>query len=69
MQDLPVLLAIAGLTVMGVGAIAKPAFVPAQFGILELTPAGRSDLSFVILPRFLVVLVLLTNRSQQETSP
>ncbi len=26
---------------MGVGAIAKPAFVTAQFGILELTPAGR----------------------------
>jgi len=69
MQDLPVLLAIAGFTVMGVGAIAKPAFVPAQFGIFELTPAGRSDLCFVILPPFLVVLVLLTNRSQQEASP
>lgn len=27
------------------------------------------DLSFVIMPPFLVVLVLLTNRSQQETSP
>ena len=54
---------------MGVGAITKPAFVMAQFFILELTPAGRSDLSFVILPPFLLVLVLLTNRSQQETSP
>ena len=47
MQDLPVLLAIAGLTVMGVGAIAKPAFVPAQFGILELTPAGRNEVRAV----------------------
>ncbi len=28
---------------MGVGAIAKPAFVTTQFGILELTPAGCSD--------------------------
>ena len=54
---------------MGVGAIAKPAFVIAQFVILELTPAGRNVLSFVIVPPFLVVLVLLTNRSQQETSP
>jgi hypothetical protein len=41
MQDLPVLLAIIGFTVMGVGAIAKPNLVTAQFGILELTPAGR----------------------------
>jgi hypothetical protein len=69
MQDLPVLLAIAGFAVMGAGAIAKPAFMMAQFVILELTPAGRSDLSFVVVPPFPVVLVLLTNRSQQETSP
>ena len=54
---------------MGAGAIAKPAFMMAQFVILELTPAGRSDLSFVVVPPFPVVLVLLTNRSQQETSP
>jgi hypothetical protein len=47
MQDLPVLLAIAGFTVMGVGAIAKPALVTAQFGILELTPAGRSEVRAV----------------------
>ena len=47
LQDLPDLLAIAGFTVMGVGAIAKPAFVTAQFGILELTPAGRSEVRAV----------------------
>jgi len=32
---------------MGVGAIAKPVFVTAQFGILELTPAGRSEVRAV----------------------
>ena len=32
---------------MGVGAIAKPALVTAQFGILELTPAGRSEVRAV----------------------
>jgi len=41
MQDLPVPIAIVGFTVMGVGAIAMPALVTGQFGILELTPAGR----------------------------
>lgn len=35
------------LTVMGIGAIAKPAFVTAQFGILKLTPAGRSEVCAV----------------------
>jgi hypothetical protein len=43
MQDLPILVAVAGFTVRGVGAIAKPAFVTANFNILELTPAGRSE--------------------------
>jgi Domain of unknown function (DUF4345) len=47
MQDLPILIAIAGFTVMGIGAIAKPAFVTAQFGILELTPAGRNEVRAV----------------------
>jgi hypothetical protein len=47
MQDLPVLLAIAGFAVMGIGAIAKPALVMAQFGILELTPAGRNEVRAV----------------------
>ena len=47
MQDLPVLIAIAGFTVMGIGAIARPAFVTAQFGILELTPAGRNEVCAV----------------------
>jgi hypothetical protein len=47
MQDLPVLIAIAGFTVMGIGAIAKPALVTAQFGILELTPAGRNEVRAV----------------------
>lgn len=32
---------------MGVGAIAKPAFVTTQFGILELTPAGCSEMRAV----------------------
>ena len=47
MQDLPIFIAIAGFAVMGVGAIAKPVFVTAQFGILELTPAGRSEVRAV----------------------
>jgi hypothetical protein len=47
MQDLPILIAIAGFTVMGIGAIAKPAFVTAQFGILELTRAGRNKVRAV----------------------
>ena len=32
---------------MGVGATAKPAFVMAQFGILDLTPAGRNEVRAV----------------------
>ena len=32
---------------MGFGAIAKPAFVTAQFGILELTQAGRNEVRAV----------------------
>lgn len=32
---------------MGIGAIAKPAFVTAQFGILDLTPAGRNEVRAV----------------------
>jgi len=32
---------------MGVGAIIKPAVVTAQFGILELTPAGRNEVRAV----------------------
>lgn len=32
---------------MGVGAIIKPAIVRAQFGILELTPAGRNEVRAV----------------------
>ncbi len=32
---------------MGIGAIAKPALVPVQFGILELTPAGRNEVRAV----------------------
>ncbi len=35
---------------MGIGAIAKPAFVTAQFGILELTPAGRNEVRAVGCP-------------------
>jgi hypothetical protein len=47
MQDLPVLFAIAGFTVMGIGEIAKPAFVTAQLGILALTQAGRNEVRAV----------------------
>ena len=47
MQDLPILFAITVFTVMGIGAIAKPAFVTAQFGILDLTPAGRNEVRAV----------------------
>jgi hypothetical protein len=43
MQDLPVFLAIAGFTVMGIVATAKPAFVKTRFGNLELTAAGRNE--------------------------
>ena len=32
---------------MGIGAIAKPTVVTAQFGILELTPAGRNEVRAV----------------------
>ena len=32
---------------MGFGAIAKPAFVTAQFGIFELTTAGRNEVRAV----------------------
>jgi hypothetical protein len=47
MQDLPILIAIVGFTLMGIGAIAKPTLVTAQFGIRELTPAGRSEVRAV----------------------
>lgn len=32
---------------MGIGAIAKPTLVTSQFGILELTPAGRNEVRAV----------------------
>ena len=32
---------------MGIGAIAKPTVVTAQFGILELTPASRNEVRAV----------------------
>ena len=38
---------IAVFTVMGIGAIAKPAVVTAQFGILKLTLVGRSEVRAV----------------------
>jgi hypothetical protein len=37
MRDLSVHLAIAGFFVMGIGAIARPRLVTAQFAILDLT--------------------------------
>jgi hypothetical protein len=47
MQKLPVLIAIAVFTVVGIGAIAKPAFASARFSILKLRPAGRNEVRAV----------------------
>jgi hypothetical protein len=47
MKDLPVYLAIIGFVVMGLGAIVRPVLVTAQFGIVELTLAGRNEVRAV----------------------
>jgi hypothetical protein len=47
MRDLPVYLAIVGFFAMGIGALVKPRVVTAQFGILDLTPAGRNEVRAV----------------------
>jgi len=47
MQDFPVYLAFVGFLLMGVGALTKPLLVTAQFGIGELTAAGRSEIRAV----------------------
>jgi Domain of unknown function (DUF4345) len=47
MRDLPVYFAIAGFFAMGIGAIAKPHLVTAQFDILDLTAAGRNEVRAV----------------------
>jgi hypothetical protein len=59
MQHLPALLGITGLTVIGFGAIAKIAFVTAQFGILEPTQAGRNEVRAVGCPLHDVALLPL----------
>ena len=47
MKDLPIYLAMSGFIVMGLGAVIKPLLVTAQFGILELSTAGRNEVRAV----------------------
>ena len=47
MNDLPIYLAMSGFIVMGLGAVIKPLLVTAQFGILELSAAGRNEVRAV----------------------
>jgi hypothetical protein len=47
MQDLPVYLAMTGFLLMGVGALLKPVLVTGQFGVRELSAAGRNEIRAV----------------------
>ncbi|MBI3437655.1 MAG: DUF4345 family protein [Proteobacteria bacterium] len=47
LHDLPILIALAGFALMGVGALAAPTSVTRQFGIQDLTPAGRNEVRAV----------------------
>jgi hypothetical protein len=47
MNDLPIYLAMCGFIVMGLGALIKPLLVTTQFGILELSAAGRNEVRAV----------------------
>ncbi|MEI7970503.1 MAG: DUF4345 family protein [Betaproteobacteria bacterium] len=47
MKDSSVYLVIIGFSVMGLGALVRPVLVTAQFGILDLTPAGRNEIRAV----------------------
>jgi hypothetical protein len=47
MKDSSVYLVIIGFRVMGLGALVRPVLVTAQFGIFDLTPAGRNEIRAV----------------------
>ena len=47
LNDAPILLALMLALLMGLGAIAAPTRVTRQFGILELTAAGRNEVRSV----------------------
>ena len=47
MGDFPLYLALIGFVAMGLGALVRPTLVTAQFGIPDLTPAGRSEVRAV----------------------
>jgi hypothetical protein len=47
MRDLPIYIAISAFLLMGAGALAKPTLVTAQFGMPDLTAAGRNEIRAV----------------------
>lgn len=47
LHDLPILFAALAFALMGIGALANPLLVTRQFGIRELTPAGRNEIRAV----------------------
>ena len=47
MGDFPLYLAIMGFSAMGLGALVRPTLVTAQFGIPDLSSAGRSEVRAV----------------------
>lgn len=47
MRDLPIYVAMAAFLLMGVGALARPTLVTAQFGMPDLTAAGRNEVRAV----------------------
>jgi hypothetical protein len=47
MRDLPIYVAMGAFLLMGVGALARPTLVTAQFGMSELTAAGRNEVRAV----------------------
>jgi hypothetical protein len=47
MPDLPIYVAMGAFLLMGVGALARPTLVTAQFGMPDLTAAGRNEVRAV----------------------
>jgi hypothetical protein len=47
MRDLPIYVAMAAFLLMGMGALARPTLVTAQFGMPDLTAAGRNEVRAV----------------------
>ena len=47
MRDLPIYVAMGAFLLIGVGALARPTLVTAQFGMSELTAAGRNEVRAV----------------------